>query len=654
MEGFLDALWSFLWGLIWFLVKMVLDIVEILEAIWKSFLNFSFVGNDGKLDLSSNTIYNIVTNEYVLIVLGLAIGIAALCMVVAIAYKAVKNMGMSAVGRETDFNYIATGFFNLIKMVSIPVIVVGILLLSSGVGTTLNVAIIGVTGNQDTSLTSGIFDSSYQLNTDMINKDTENWEKINGLYNYFLGQANDENSTLHDQAFSLFATDTAIFNNKNRDKTFAIFSDKYIDTIYKQYTLRLDDKGDYEKAYNQTYEMLKVNDLKDLRTEIFNLIKKDETIYVPDLKGDTEENQWFLNITKLLDTYTQVNTGYKANGDQANNFNDNAFVLNRWQWKNNTMVQNLYTIDAGGIIMVALLSGVMSLLIAVLLILAERMFSIIFLLFVAPFTLAVGVNDDNKRWSIWVDTMVSKIIGAVGLMVAMSLFFAFNSLITGLLITGSEVNLYQSIAKCIIMLGGISFAQKGGQMLSSLVSSQLGSDETFSNNALRSLGHQVTATAGRFGAMLFGGNRRGAGYMGRGGAMGRGTSAVGALAKGAAVATVGALSGGVGGVLLATGAGALGAGVGAFKGAKGFKNAYNNKVAKYQAKNKKLKAQGKDVQNQIKRLNDLKNKQGGKLSAKDSKKLTRLQGADGTGGKAAKIAEQKKKLRNRKHFKNQI
>lgn len=227
MEGFLDALWSFLWGLIWFLVKMVLDIVEILEAIWKSFLNFSFVGNDGKLDLSSNTIYNIVTNEYVLIVLGLAIGIAALCMVVAIAYKAVKNMGMSAVGRETDFNYIATGFFNLIKMVSIPVIVVGILLLSSGVGTTLNVAIIGVTGNQDTSLTSGIFDSSYQLNTDMINKDTENWEKINGLYNYFLGQANDENSTLHDQAFSLFATDTAIFNNKNRDKTFAIFSDKY-------------------------------------------------------------------------------------------------------------------------------------------------------------------------------------------------------------------------------------------------------------------------------------------------------------------------------------------------------------------------------------------------------------------------------------------
>lgn len=646
MEGFLDALWSFLWGLIWFLVKMVLDIVEILEAIWKSFLNFSFVGNDGKLDLSSNTIYNIVTNEYVLIVLGLAIGIAALCMVVAIAYKAVKNMGMSAVGRETDFNYIATGFFNLIKMVSIPVIVVGILLLSSGVGTTLNVAIIGVTGNQDTSLTSGIFDSSYQLNTDMINKDTESWEKINGLYNYLLGQANDENGTLHNEAFELFATDTAMFNNKNRDKTFAIFSDKYIDTIYKQYTLRLDDKGDYEKAYNQTYEMLKVNDLKDLRTQIFNLIKKDGTIYVPNL-GDGTETDWIKNITTLLNTYTQINTGYDAKGEQANNFNDNAFVLNRWQWKNNTMVQNLYTIDAGGIIMVALLSGVMSLLIAVLLILAERMFSIIFLLFVAPFTLAVGVNDDNKRWSIWVDTMVSKIIGAVGLMVAMSLFFAFNSLITGLLITGSEVNLYQSIAKCIIMLGGISFAQKGGQMLSSLVSSQLGSDETFSNNALRSLGHQVTATAGRFGAMLFGGSRRGAGYMGRGGAMGRRTSAVGALAKGAAVATVGALSGGVGGILLATGAGALGAGVGAFKGAKGFKNAYNNKVAKYQAKNKKLKAQGKDIQKQIKNIKSRKDANG-QLSAKDDKKLTRLQ------NKQTKINTQKQKVRNRKHFKNQI
>lgn len=652
MEGFLDALWSFLWGLIWFLVKMVLDIVEILEAIWKSFLNFSFVNNDGKLDLSSNTIYNIVTNKYVLIILGLAIGVAAVCMVISIGYKAVKNMGMNIVGRETDFSYVTTGIFNLIKMVCIPVVVVGILLLSSGVGTIMNVAIIGVTGNQDTSLTSGIFDSSYQLNTDMINQDTESWEKIDGLYNYFLGQANDENSTLHDKAFGLFATDTAMFNNKNRDKTFAIFSDKYIDTIYKQYSLRLDDKGDYEKAYNQTYEMLKTNDLKDLRTEIFNSIKKDGTIYVPDLKGNTEK-VWFDDITKLLDTYTQINTGYNAKGDQANNFNDNAFVLNRWQWKNNTMVQNLYTIDAGGIIMIALMSGVMSLLIAVLLILAERMFSIIFLLFVSPFTLAVGVNDDNKRWSIWVDTMVSKIIGAVGLMIAMSLFFAFNGLITGLLITGSEINLYQSIAKCIIMLGGISFAQKGGQMLSSLVSSQLGSDETFSNNALRNLGHQVTATAGRFGAMLFGANRR-AGYMGRGGAMGRKTSAVGALAKGATIATVGALSGGVGGVLLATGAGALGAGIGAFKGAKGLKNVYNWGVGKYQAKNKKLKAQGKDVQNQIKRLNALKEKQGGKLSAKDDKRLTRLQGADGKGGKAAKIAEQKKKVRERKHFRNQI
>jgi hypothetical protein len=172
--------------------------------------------------------------------------------------------------------------------------------------------------------------------------------------------------------------------------------------------------------------------------------------------------------------------------------------------------------------------------------LAKRLFEIVFLYLVMPFTISSIPLDDGSRFKIWRETIIAKTLSVYGTLVAFNLFFLFFGYISQIKLVNAN-DWVNTLFNVILIIGASLAACGGAELFVSLLggnSNNQGSGFLGAWARGMALGRGVH-TMGHIGrAMLTGSGGRGGrggsgGSAAAGGIIGTGLKAAGAVATAA-------------------------------------------------------------------------------------------------------------------------
>lgn len=182
---------------------------------------------------------------------------------------------------------------------------------------------------------------------------------------------------------------------------------------------------------------------------------------------------------------------------------ERMFITGQLDYNNLDVVKKYYNLGdmnffvgiAGGLVI--LIMFVMSAIMFV-----QRIFDIILLYVVSPASVSTIPLDDGGRFRIWREMLVSKVLGAYGIILSMNLFFLIIPQVSQIAFFGNSFK--DGVVQLLFVLGGAFAITKANMVISQLTGSNAGAQEAqqmLSNihsgmHMARTAGHVAAGAAG--------------------------------------------------------------------------------------------------------------------------------------------------------------
>lgn len=187
---------------------------------------------------------------------------------------------------------------------------------------------------------------------------------------------------------------------------------------------------------------------------------------------------------------------------------ERMFITGQLDYNNLSVVKDYYNLGdmnffvgiAGGLVILIMfvISAVMF---------VQRIFDIILLYIVSPASVATIPLDDGGRFKIWREMLISKILGAYGIILSMNIFFLIVPQVANISFFGNAFK--DGVVQLLFVLGGAFAITKANMVISQLTGSNAGAQEaqqmlgniTTGMHMMKTVGHVAAGTTG----MILGG-----------------------------------------------------------------------------------------------------------------------------------------------------
>ena len=223
------------------------------------------------------------------------------------------------------------------------------------------------------------------------------------------------------------------------------------------------------------------------------------------------------NSNSLIGGQILVTSGYDAYIGPSNRAEiERMFITGELNYNSLSVVQQYYDL-ADMNFFVGIASGLLILIMFVIsaIIFVQRIFDIILLYIVSPASVATIPLDDGGRFRIWREMLISKVLGAYGIILSMNIFFLIVPQLSQISFFGNAFK--DGIVQLLFILGGAFAITKANMVISQLTGSNAGAQEAqqmLGNihtgvHMMRTAGRAVTGVAGAvIGGTDFLSNRR--------------------------------------------------------------------------------------------------------------------------------------------------
>lgn len=187
---------------------------------------------------------------------------------------------------------------------------------------------------------------------------------------------------------------------------------------------------------------------------------------------------------------------------------ERMFITGQLDYNNLSVVKQYYNLGdmnffvgiAGGLVI--LIMFVMSAVMFV-----QRIFDIILLYIISPASVSTIPLDDGGRFRIWREMLVSKVLGAYGIILSMNLFFLIIPQVSQIAFFGNAFK--DGVVQLLFVLGGAFAITKANMVIAQLTGSNAGAQEAqqmlsniqYGMHMARTAGHVAAGAAG----MIIGG-----------------------------------------------------------------------------------------------------------------------------------------------------
>lgn len=182
---------------------------------------------------------------------------------------------------------------------------------------------------------------------------------------------------------------------------------------------------------------------------------------------------------------------------------ERMFITGQLDYNNLSVVKDYYNLGdmnffvgiAGGLVILIMfvISAVMF---------VQRIFDIILLYIVSPASVATIPLDEGGRFRIWREMLVSKVLGAYGIILSMNIFFLIVPQLSQISFFGNSFK--DGIVQLLFVLGGAFAITKANMVISQLTGSNAGAQEaqqmlgniSTGMHMMRTVGHVAAGAAG--------------------------------------------------------------------------------------------------------------------------------------------------------------
>ena len=203
------------------------------------------------------------------------------------------------------------------------------------------------------------------------------------------------------------------------------------------------------------------------------------------------------NSNSLIGGQILVTSGYDAYIGPSNRAEiERMFITGELNYNSLSVVQQYYDL-ADMNFFVGIASGLVILIMFVIsaIIFVQRIFDIILLYIVSPASVATIPLDDGGRFRIWREMIISKVLGAYGIILSMNIFFLIVPQL-------SQISFFDNafkngIVQLLFILGGAFAITKANMVISQLTGSNAGAQEAQQMLGNIHTGVHMMRTAGR-------------------------------------------------------------------------------------------------------------------------------------------------------------
>lgn len=188
---------------------------------------------------------------------------------------------------------------------------------------------------------------------------------------------------------------------------------------------------------------------------------------------------------------------------------ERMFITGQLDYNNLSVVKDYYNLGdmnffvgiAGGLVILVMfvISAIMF---------VQRIFDIILLYIISPVSVSTIPLDDGGRFKIWREMLISKILGAYGIILSMNIFFLIVPQVGNISFFNNAFK--DGVVQLLFVLGGAFAITKANMVIAQLTGSNAGAQEaqqmlgniSTGMHMMRTVGHVAAGTAG----MILGGN----------------------------------------------------------------------------------------------------------------------------------------------------
>lgn len=203
------------------------------------------------------------------------------------------------------------------------------------------------------------------------------------------------------------------------------------------------------------------------------------------------------NGNSLIGGQILVTSGYDAYIGPSNRAEiERMFITGELDYNSLSVVQQYYDL-ADMNFFVGIASGLVILIMFVIsaIIFVQRIFDIILLYIVSPASVATIPLDDGGRFRIWREMIISKVLGAYGIILSMNIFFLIVPQLSQISFFGNAFK--NGIVQLLFILGGAFAITKANMVISQLTGSNAGAQEAQQMLGNIHTGVHMMRTAGR-------------------------------------------------------------------------------------------------------------------------------------------------------------
>ena len=203
------------------------------------------------------------------------------------------------------------------------------------------------------------------------------------------------------------------------------------------------------------------------------------------------------NGNSLIGGQILVTSGYDAYIGPSNRAEiERMFITGELNYNSLSVVQQYYDL-ADMNFFVGIASGLLILIMFVIsaIIFVQRIFDIILLYIISPASVATIPLDDGGRFRIWREMLISKVLGAYGIILSMNIFFLIVPQLSQ--ITFFSNSFQNGIVQLLFILGGAFAITKANMVISQLTGSNAGAQEAQQMLGNIHTGVHMMRTAGR-------------------------------------------------------------------------------------------------------------------------------------------------------------
>lgn len=203
------------------------------------------------------------------------------------------------------------------------------------------------------------------------------------------------------------------------------------------------------------------------------------------------------NSRSLIGGQILVTSGYDAYIGPSNRAEiERMFITSELNYNSLSVVQQYYDL-ADMNFFVGIASGLVILIMFVIsaILFVQRIFDIILLYIVSPASVATIPLDDGGRFRIWREMIISKVLGAYGIILSMNIFFLIVPQLSQISFFGNAFK--DGIVQLLFILGGAFAITKANMVISQLTGSNAGAQEAQQMLGNISTGVHMMRTAGR-------------------------------------------------------------------------------------------------------------------------------------------------------------